>query len=74
MAKVRDWTFEGTWPFEPRWFDSPDGRMHYLETLWLDTFPDASVTRLEDAGHYLQEDAHERIVPELVSFVNALAA
>jgi pimeloyl-ACP methyl ester carboxylesterase len=46
----------------------------YLETLWLDTFPDASVTRLEDAGHYLQEDAHERIVPELVSFVTALGA
>jgi haloalkane dehalogenase len=37
-----------------------------LEGLWLDTFPDASVTRLEDAGHYLQEDAHELIVPELL--------
>jgi haloalkane dehalogenase len=44
----------------------------YLDTLWLDTFPDAAVTRLEDAGHYLQEDAHEIIVPELVNFVNAL--
>lgn len=46
----------------------------YLDTLWLDTFPDATVTRLEDAGHYLQEDAHERIVPELVSFVNRVAS
>ncbi|MGH2951003.1 MAG: hypothetical protein ACRDKX_03035 [Solirubrobacterales bacterium] len=207
MAAVADWTFEGTWPYEPRWFDSPDGRMHYvdegprdgrpgghgprqphlglpvpelhpapgrgrgpggellvkgldafkrgflfgqgvahrerltptikrayravhsgwsertpilvfpreipvtgegpvvamtseieealkrdfrskrvhitwamkdpaflpsyLDTLWLDTFPDATVTKLEDAGHYLQEDAHERIVPELVSFAGA---
>ena len=44
----------------------------YLDTLWLDTFPDASVTKLDDAGHYLQEDAHERIVPELVEFVSAL--
>lgn len=44
----------------------------YVETLWLDTFPGATITRLADAGHYLQEDAHERIVPELVSFVNAL--
>jgi pimeloyl-ACP methyl ester carboxylesterase len=44
----------------------------YLETLWLDTFPDARVTKLDDAGHYLQEDAHERIVPELVSFVGSL--
>jgi pimeloyl-ACP methyl ester carboxylesterase len=44
----------------------------FLDTLWLDTFPDASVTRLDDAGHYLQEDAHERIVPELVAFVGRL--
>jgi pimeloyl-ACP methyl ester carboxylesterase len=44
----------------------------YLDTLWLDTFPDASVTKLDDAGHYLQEDAHERIVPELVEFVGKL--
>jgi pimeloyl-ACP methyl ester carboxylesterase len=44
----------------------------YLDTLWLKTFPDARVTRLEDAGHYLQEDAHERIVPELVTFVGGL--
>jgi haloalkane dehalogenase len=40
-----------------------------LEMLWLRTFPDAPVTRLEDAGHYLQEDAHERIVPELLDFL-----
>jgi hypothetical protein len=29
------------------------------------------VTRIDDAGHYLQEDAHERIVPELLKFVGA---
>jgi haloalkane dehalogenase len=44
----------------------------YLDTLWLDTFPDAQVTKLDDAGHYLQEDAHELIVPELVRFVSGL--
>jgi pimeloyl-ACP methyl ester carboxylesterase len=44
----------------------------YLDTLWLRTFPDASVTKLDDAGHFLQEDAHERIVPELVRFVSGL--
>jgi pimeloyl-ACP methyl ester carboxylesterase len=44
----------------------------YLDALWLDTFPDAQVTKLDDAGHYLQEDAHERITPELVRFVNEL--
>jgi haloalkane dehalogenase len=37
-----------------------------LERAWLGTFPDADVLRLEDAGHYLQEDAHERIVPALL--------
>jgi cis-3-alkyl-4-acyloxetan-2-one decarboxylase len=37
-----------------------------LEQLWLQTFPDAQVLRLPDAGHYLQEDAHEQIVPALL--------
>ena len=40
-----------------------------VDQLWLRTFPDAEVVRIEDAGHYLQEDAHERIVPELVDFL-----
>jgi haloalkane dehalogenase len=40
-----------------------------LEQLWMKTFPAAEVTRLEDAGHYLQEDAHERIAPALVEFL-----
>lgn len=26
-----DWSFGGTWPYEPRWFNSPDGRMHYID-------------------------------------------
>jgi pimeloyl-ACP methyl ester carboxylesterase len=41
-------------------------RRQVLEQLWLQTFPDAEVLRLPDAGHYLQEDAHERIVPALI--------
>jgi haloalkane dehalogenase len=40
-----------------------------LEQLWLQTFPAAEVTRLPDAGHYLQEDAHEQIVPALLEFI-----
>jgi pimeloyl-ACP methyl ester carboxylesterase len=44
-------------------------RREVLDGLWLDTFPDADVLRLEDAGHYLQEDAHERIVPALLAFL-----
>jgi pimeloyl-ACP methyl ester carboxylesterase len=26
-----DWSFGGTWPYEPRWFESEDGRMHYVD-------------------------------------------
>lgn len=37
-----------------------------LERAWLGTFPDAEVTRLEDAGHYLQEDAPDQIVAALL--------
>jgi len=40
-----------------------------LEQLWLKTSPAAEVARLPDAGHYLQEDAYELIVPELLSFL-----
>jgi pimeloyl-ACP methyl ester carboxylesterase len=40
-----------------------------LERAWLATFPGARVIRLQDAGHYLQEDAHERIVPALLEFL-----
>jgi haloalkane dehalogenase len=36
---------------------------------WRNTLPDAPVTQLNDAGHYLQEDAHEQIVPQLLSFL-----
>ncbi len=38
-----------------------------LDELWLGTFPDADVLRIADAGHYLQEDAHEIIVPALLA-------
>src|SRR5919197_596626 len=31
MAAMTDFTFDGTWPYEPKWFDSPDGRMHYVD-------------------------------------------
>jgi pimeloyl-ACP methyl ester carboxylesterase len=37
-----------------------------LEELWLGTFPHAVVTRLPDAGHFVQEDAYERVVPALL--------
>jgi pimeloyl-ACP methyl ester carboxylesterase len=41
----------------------------YLDQLWLPDFPKAEVLRLPEAGHYLQEDAHEKIVPALKEFL-----
>ncbi len=41
-----------------------------LNNLWLKTFPDARVMKIEEAGHYLQEDAHEEIVPALLEFIS----
>ncbi len=37
--------------------------------LWRDRFPHAEVHELEDAGHYVQEDAHERVIPLLLGFL-----
>jgi len=47
-------------------------RPKWLE-LWLNSFPHADVMRLADAGHYVQEDAHERIVPRLLRFLGSNA-
>ena len=44
----------------------------HLDALWLQNFPNADVLRLPDAGHYLQEDAHERIAPKLVSHLDSV--
>lgn len=46
------------------WCFTPD----CLERL-LQSFPNAEVHRLADAGHYVVEDAHERIVPLVESFL-----
>ncbi len=37
---------------------------------FIDIFPQAEVHRLDDAGHYVVEDAHEQIVPLLEAFLN----
>lgn len=38
---------------------------------WTGLLPEAPVMRIEDAGHCLQEDAHERVVPALLELVTA---
>jgi len=44
----------------------------YIESLWLDTFPEARVTRLKHAGHFVQEDAHDQVIAMLTRFVRSL--
>jgi haloalkane dehalogenase len=36
---------------------------------WQSRFPYAETHVLEDAGHYLVEDAHERIAPWILEFM-----
>lgn len=40
-----------------------------LEGMWLRDFPHADVTRVAEAGHYIQEDAPEIAIAELLSFI-----
>lgn len=40
-----------------------------LLTLGEDRFPAAEVHEFDDASHFVQEDAHERIVPLLIDFL-----
>lgn len=39
-----------------------------LDGMWLRDFPHADVVRVEDAGHYIQEDAPETVIPHLLAF------
>ena len=41
--------------------------VHFLRR-WEELFPAAKVHRFEDAGHYVLEDAHERIIPLVKEF------
>lgn len=53
------------WPMKDTAF-TPD----MLTDLWIPDFPHAEVLRVEDAGHYIQEDAHETLIPRLLSFLD----
>ena len=37
--------------------------------VWRELLPEARVHTMDDAAHYLQEDAHERIVPWILEFL-----
>ncbi len=45
-------------------------RPEVLDKLWLKDFPKAEVMRIQDAGHYIQEDAHQQVIPPLLAFLN----
>lgn len=34
-----DWTFNGAWPYAPKWFDTLDGRLHYIDEGPRDGIP-----------------------------------
>jgi haloalkane dehalogenase len=46
---------------------------HFLNR-WIELFPRAAVHRFDDAGHYVLEDAHERIIPLMHEFLNTTKA
>ena len=52
------------WPMGDVAFDA-----EILDSMWLNAFPHADVTRVNAAGHYIQEDAHEQVIPELLRFL-----
>lgn len=45
-----------------------------LDNMWLKSFPHADVLRVENAGHFIQEDAHETVIPELMNFIGRIPA
>jgi len=42
-------------------------------SVWKQRFPQADVCLLEDAGHYVVEDAHERMLPRMLEFLQRSA-
>ncbi len=38
---------------------------------WKEYFPDAKIFEFQDAGHYIAEDAYEKILPELRTFLKS---
>ena len=70
-----DWTFDGTWPYEPRWFETDDGRMHYVDEGPRDGRPVVMVHGNVTWGYLfrhlippLVDAGHRAIVPDLLGF------
>jgi len=52
------------WPMK-----DPGFRPYMIDEYWLKDFPGAMVHRIEASGHYIQEDAHEIVIPEILRFL-----
>ena len=70
-----DWTFGGLWPYEARWFDTLDGRMHYIDEGPRGGRPVVLIHGNPTWGflyrHFiapLTADGHRIIVPDLLGF------
>ena len=62
LARLVDKPVLVLWPTKDRAFKQ--GQLGF----WRERFPDAEVHEVE-AGHYIQEDAHEKVVPLLLDFL-----
>ncbi|MBW2627777.1 MAG: hypothetical protein JRE45_09165 [Deltaproteobacteria bacterium] len=74
-----DWTFGGTWPYEPRWFDTPDGRLHYVDEGPRDGKPVVMVHGNPTWGYLyrnfippLVDAGYRCIVPKLVTHLDSV--
>lgn len=65
MSDSVDWTFDGTWPFAPRWHECGAGRMHYVDEGSRDGRPVVLLHGNPTWGYL-----YRRIVPPLVSAGN----
>src|SRR5688572_25794008 len=68
LAACADWPIQLIWGMRDWCF-----RPECMERL-LVSWPRAEVHRLEDCGHYVVEDAHERIVPLMKEFLKRTKA
>jgi pimeloyl-ACP methyl ester carboxylesterase len=72
-TRVQDWTFEGTWPYEPHWFDTPEGRLHFVDEGPRDASPVVLVHGNPSWGYLyrhfippLVEAGYRVVVPDLL--------
>lgn len=70
-----DWTFEGTWPHAPQWFDTEDGKLHFIDVGPRDGRPVVLVHGNPSWGYLyrhfigpLVAKGHRVIVPDHLGF------